>query len=288
MPVSSNVDSSTGASAPVEQVPPENPGQALANGMINTVRPRRRSSRRRSPATSSTRQLAAAVRHQHRTDGGRRGAVPLHATRNPVPARPLPAAIPGTGAPVSPLATHAMTELATTEEPGHLLGNARAPFARQGLHISGVALACGDFSGGCASSWKSRSASAATSWASIDIVSIRLTGPPEAPKLNQLADLHNHGALILGPFIDYRRQPGRRPAPAPWLVAPAAATPSPSLPARSSPPAPIPACTSRRSAAPSPAASPACRQSPSPSPEAPTMLLLPPRLLGPWPIVVVP
>lgn len=40
--------------------------------------------------------------------------------------------------------------------------------------------------------------------AAIEIVSSRLSGWPQAPKLNQLADLQNHGALIIGPFIDYR------------------------------------------------------------------------------------
>ncbi|PFH09774.1 2-keto-4-pentenoate hydratase [Collimonas sp. PA-H2] len=39
--------------------------------------------------------------------------------------------------------------------------------------------------------------------ASIEIVSSRIAGWPELPKLLQLADLQNHGALITGEFIDY-------------------------------------------------------------------------------------
>jgi 2-keto-4-pentenoate hydratase len=39
--------------------------------------------------------------------------------------------------------------------------------------------------------------------ASIEIVSSRIAGWPELPKLLQLADLQNHGALISGEFIDY-------------------------------------------------------------------------------------
>ncbi|MFJ3056695.1 fumarylacetoacetate hydrolase family protein [Herbaspirillum sp. NPDC087042] len=38
---------------------------------------------------------------------------------------------------------------------------------------------------------------------SIEIVSSRLAGWPEVPKLNQLADLQNHGALITSDFVDY-------------------------------------------------------------------------------------
>lgn len=37
--------------------------------------------------------------------------------------------------------------------------------------------------------------------ASIEIVSSRLADWPDVPKLNQLADLQNHGALILGEFV---------------------------------------------------------------------------------------
>jgi len=40
--------------------------------------------------------------------------------------------------------------------------------------------------------------------ASIEIVSSRLAGWPEVPKLNQLADLQNHGALVIGELADYR------------------------------------------------------------------------------------
>jgi 2-keto-4-pentenoate hydratase len=39
--------------------------------------------------------------------------------------------------------------------------------------------------------------------ASIEIVSSRLRGWPDVPRLNQLADLQNHGALIAGAFVDY-------------------------------------------------------------------------------------
>lgn len=39
--------------------------------------------------------------------------------------------------------------------------------------------------------------------ASIEIVSSRLIDWPDVPKLNQLADLQNHGALILGEFVPY-------------------------------------------------------------------------------------
>jgi 2-keto-4-pentenoate hydratase len=40
--------------------------------------------------------------------------------------------------------------------------------------------------------------------ATIEIVSSRLAGWPEVPKPAQLADLQNHGALIVGAFFDYR------------------------------------------------------------------------------------
>lgn len=39
--------------------------------------------------------------------------------------------------------------------------------------------------------------------ASIEIVSSRIPGWPEVPKLNQLADLQNHGALVSGEFVAY-------------------------------------------------------------------------------------
>ncbi|MFJ2988204.1 2-keto-4-pentenoate hydratase [Collimonas sp. NPDC087041] len=39
--------------------------------------------------------------------------------------------------------------------------------------------------------------------ASVEIVSSRIAGWPELPKLLQLADLQNHGALIVGEFVDY-------------------------------------------------------------------------------------
>lgn len=49
--------------------------------------------------------------------------------------------------------------------------------------------------------------------ASIEIVSSRLAGWPDVPKLNQLADLQNHGALVVGEFVDYRDDfDFRRPA----------------------------------------------------------------------------
>ncbi|QJE02451.1 2-keto-4-pentenoate hydratase [Massilia forsythiae] len=41
--------------------------------------------------------------------------------------------------------------------------------------------------------------------ASVEIVSSRLQGWPDVPKLNQLADLQNHGALVVGEFVDYDR-----------------------------------------------------------------------------------
>lgn len=40
--------------------------------------------------------------------------------------------------------------------------------------------------------------------ASIEIVSSRIAGWPEAPKLSQLADLQNHGALVIGETVEYR------------------------------------------------------------------------------------
>lgn len=47
-------------------------------------------------------------------------------------------------------------------------------------------------------------ASIASIGTSIEIVSSRLAGWPDGPKLTQLADLQNHGALIVGEFVDYR------------------------------------------------------------------------------------
>lgn len=38
----------------------------------------------------------------------------------------------------------------------------------------------------------------------VEIVSSRLAGWPDVPKLNQLADLQNHGALVIGELSDYR------------------------------------------------------------------------------------
>ncbi|GGC69305.1 2-keto-4-pentenoate hydratase [Undibacterium terreum] len=46
--------------------------------------------------------------------------------------------------------------------------------------------------------------SVATMQASIEIVSSRLTGWPEVDKLLQLADLQNHGALIVGEAVAYQ------------------------------------------------------------------------------------
>jgi 2-keto-4-pentenoate hydratase len=40
--------------------------------------------------------------------------------------------------------------------------------------------------------------------ASIEIVSSRIAGWPDGPKLSQLADLQNHGALVIGQTVDYR------------------------------------------------------------------------------------
>jgi len=97
-----------------------------------------------------------------------------------------------------------------------------APLPRQGIHTSGATLARSDFPvlgieleimfrfgrdflpGAPAVTEQDVLASIASVGASIEIVSSRLAGWPEAPRLNQLADLQNHGALILGPFIDYR------------------------------------------------------------------------------------
>jgi 2-keto-4-pentenoate hydratase len=50
--------------------------------------------------------------------------------------------------------------------------------------------------------------------ASIEIVSSRLAGWPDVPKPNQLADLQNHGALIVGEFVDYRDDVDFRSPPA--------------------------------------------------------------------------
>lgn len=47
-------------------------------------------------------------------------------------------------------------------------------------------------------------ASIASFGAAIEIVSSRISGWPDAPKLSQLADLQNNGALIVGSSVDYR------------------------------------------------------------------------------------
>ncbi|MDB5775960.1 MAG: 2-keto-4-pentenoate hydratase [Herbaspirillum sp.] len=46
--------------------------------------------------------------------------------------------------------------------------------------------------------------SISTMGASIELVASRIAGWPKAPPLAQLADFQNHGALIVGDFIDYR------------------------------------------------------------------------------------
>lgn len=93
---------------------------------------------------------------------------------------------------------------------------------RQGIHANQVALALGDFPvfgieveimfrfgsdflpDAPALTDEEVMASIAGIGTSIEIVSSRLHGWPNVPKLNQLADLQNHGALIAGPFVDYR------------------------------------------------------------------------------------
>jgi len=46
--------------------------------------------------------------------------------------------------------------------------------------------------------------SVGTFGAAIEIVSSRIAGWPETPKLMQLADLQNHGALVIGEMVEYR------------------------------------------------------------------------------------
>ena len=96
-----------------------------------------------------------------------------------------------------------------------------APLPRQGIHPSPAVLARSDFPvfgieleimfrfgrdflpGVAAVSEEEVLASIDGIAASIEIVSSRLTGWPDVPKLNQLADLQNHGALIVGEFVAY-------------------------------------------------------------------------------------
>ncbi|WP_036171029.1 2-keto-4-pentenoate hydratase [Massilia sp. 9096] len=97
-----------------------------------------------------------------------------------------------------------------------------APLPRQGIHASGATLARSgfplfgieleimfrfgrDFLPDAAPVADAEVlASIAGIAASIEIVSSRLAGWPDVPKPNQLADLQNHGALIIGEFVDYR------------------------------------------------------------------------------------
>ena len=97
-----------------------------------------------------------------------------------------------------------------------------APLPRQGIHASGAVLALADFAvcgleveimfrfardflpedSECSND--DVLASIGSIAVSIEIVSSRLTDWPDVPKLNQLADLQNHGALIAGDFVPYR------------------------------------------------------------------------------------
>lgn len=97
-----------------------------------------------------------------------------------------------------------------------------APLPRQGIHASAATLARRDFPvfgieleimfrfgrdfmpDAAPVSEAEVLASIAGIGASIEIVSSRLAGWPDVPKPNQLADLQNHGALIVGAFVDYR------------------------------------------------------------------------------------
>lgn len=97
-----------------------------------------------------------------------------------------------------------------------------APLPRQGIHANRAVLALGDFPvfgieveimfhfgrdflpDEAAVTDDEIMASIAGIGTSIEIVSSRLRGWPDGPKLNQLADLQNHGALIAGAFVDYK------------------------------------------------------------------------------------
>lgn len=97
-----------------------------------------------------------------------------------------------------------------------------APLPAQGIHASGAVLALADFvvcgleveimfrfdrdflPDDDACSNDDVLASIGSIAASIEIVSSRLADWPDVPKLNQLADLQNHGALIIGEFVPYR------------------------------------------------------------------------------------
>lgn len=97
-----------------------------------------------------------------------------------------------------------------------------APLPARGIHASGVALARSDFSVlGIELEIMFRFnrdflpndapvleadvlSSIASIGAAIELVSSRLAGWPEAPRLMQLADLQNHGALVLGACVDDR------------------------------------------------------------------------------------
>ena len=97
-----------------------------------------------------------------------------------------------------------------------------APLPRQGIHASGTNLARSSFPvlgieleimfrlNRDFSPWSAPVTDAdvlssiGPIGASIEIVSSRLAGWPDVPKLHQLADLQNHGALIVGAWTDYR------------------------------------------------------------------------------------
>jgi len=97
-----------------------------------------------------------------------------------------------------------------------------APLPRQGIHVTGAVLSrrdfpvCGieveimfrfdrDFLPDQSPCTEAQVLSSIGSiGTSIEIVSSRLAGWPDTPKLLQLADLQNHGALIVSEFVDYR------------------------------------------------------------------------------------
>ena len=75
-------------------------------------------------------------------------------------------------------------------------------------------------------------ASIASFGAAIEIVSSRISGWPDAPKLSQLADLQNNGALIVGSSVDYRSYRSDFPFAAPRLAFSLAGVPLTAGPAR--------------------------------------------------------
>jgi 2-keto-4-pentenoate hydratase len=97
-----------------------------------------------------------------------------------------------------------------------------APLPRQGIHANGAVLSRSDFPvlgleveiafrfnrdfmpDQPPSTEAQVLASIGSFGATIEIVSSRMADWPDGPKLTQLADLQNHGALIVGEFVDYR------------------------------------------------------------------------------------